>query len=116
MAKRIITVCDRCSIEGLQLTTILGTEVCSDCVEDVRSLLATKPVLSRKKRLNQALTLVRKYGYVTGEMMANAFRDEPRKAYFALLHMKNCGKLIYRGKGVFALPESGYAERVEAAE
>lgn len=110
------TQCDRCRSTGHQLITLLGSELCGECVEDVRQVILTTPLRaaartpsgkvpgSAYRRHVQAA--LRDKGYVCAREAGMALAVPYRTAYGALRGMAKRGEIRDAGRGRFTLAEA----------
>lgn len=112
----LVSHCDRCNHAG-QTVPVLGKDLCNACVVELREWMQPPPpkaIPSGRRRvsnrLEQAMHIVARNGYVSDTLLARANREPVRRAYFALMAIAKRGSLVHRGGGVFVRPQAEAAE------
>lgn len=105
-----VVVCDRCKKPG-KCTTILGRDVCSSCVLQLRLWLDTPPYerggtrhAAMSSLLQQALSMAASQGYASCEQLMQISGDRSRRIYHALRYLGQKGLLVPCGKGIYREP------------
>jgi len=114
----LIPHCDRCDTRCAP-TVVLGVDLCTKCVADVRAFVKTKPAPTRyaPKGLwfDRALEMIRTHGYASTRVLAEKHGGDPRRCYWSLLNVAKRGELEHAGSGIFK-PGTGCMVVVTAAE
>lgn len=110
-----VVVCDRCGAEGKQPTQVLGTDLCSACLGDLREWLAKPMEFKRRRcgkidRADQALKLLERYPTFTSEQVARLNCETRREAYCGTMHLSRLGVVRHLGRGVFGPAKAEAAE------
>ena len=113
--------CDRCRLCEVQVTRVLGHDLCVSCVAEFNDWVlvgqanARDEAIDRKghgARIAQVRALCAAYGHCTTEMLAKAAGIQKKNAGWYLHSTVRQGNLVYHGKGTFTLPK----RVLEAAE
>ncbi len=102
-----VVLCDRCKCQDRQTVTVLGKDLCNDCIRDFASWVAMGPSPEKRQRgswLAAVQSLLRVHEVITVDMLVEATNRPYRNAHDALRYLKSQGVLDQVKQGEWIAP------------
>lgn len=114
----VVPQCDRCKLTNIQVVTVLGVDLCRDCIESFREWAKGRFRTGKngragyRERLSQAHMVIARDGYVTSYTLSEVTGLTKTQANAYLHNSAHGGRLKYVRSGRFVRAEELDGEKL----